>query len=94
MLSGRAIIDSVSRALLLVPALVALSLLASACGGSSSRRTAATAPSSANVEGNGSPGFHADMPGVDTQSPQVLGAIGKCQHLVPGYANAPRGTYP
>lgn len=48
----------------------------------------------ANAEGTDSPGFPADMPGLDTQSPQVLDAIGKCQHLVPGYASAPRGTYP
>lgn len=48
---------------------------------------------SANAEGPDSPGF-GDTPGVDTQSPQVLDAIGNCQHLVPGYANAPRGTYP
>jgi hypothetical protein len=49
---------------------------------------------SVNAEGPGSPGFPGDVPGVDLQSPQVLDAIGKCQHLVPGYANAPRGTYP
>lgn len=48
---------------------------------------------SANAEGPDSPGF-AEFPGVDLQSPQVLDAIGRCQHLVPGYANAPRGTYP
>ncbi|HEX6763463.1 MAG TPA: hypothetical protein VF094_11750 [Gaiellaceae bacterium] len=48
---------------------------------------------SANAEGPDSPGF-GNTPGVDTQAPQVLDAIGTCQHLVPGYANAPRGTYP
>ncbi len=49
---------------------------------------------SANAEGTNSPGFPADMPGVDTQSPQVLDAIGQCHHLIPGYANAPRWEYP
>jgi hypothetical protein len=47
-----------------------------------------------NLDGPDSPGFPNDVPGVNANSPQVTSAIGKCQHLIPGYANAPRGSYP